>query len=78
MFAFLLIVQTIIAGSLVGVILMAVTDKPSLGWAAPRILGTLGLWLAFLPLTARRAKFSSRKRRRPSAFGCPKGSPLTS
>jgi hypothetical protein len=51
------------AGLLVGVILMAQHDGPSLGWTAPRILGTVGLWLAFLLLLSLRYFANSSNRR---------------
>lgn len=38
------------AGLLVGAVLLAQYDGPSLGWTSPRVLGTAGLWLAFLVL----------------------------
>lgn len=38
------------AGLLVGVILLATYQGPSLGWTAPRVLSTAGLWIAFLVL----------------------------
>jgi hypothetical protein len=38
------------AGLLVGAILLAQHSGPSLGFFSPRVLGTIGLWLAFLVL----------------------------
>jgi hypothetical protein len=42
------------AGLLVGVILMAQYNGPSLGWTAPRVIGTVGLWMSCLMLLVMR------------------------
>jgi ABC-type transport system involved in cytochrome c biogenesis permease subunit len=51
------------AGLLVGAILFAQTEKPSLGWTSARVIGTLGLWLAFLVLLYLRYFAHSSNRR---------------
>jgi ABC-type transport system involved in cytochrome c biogenesis permease subunit len=51
------------AGLLLGVILMAQRPGPADAWTSPRILGTVGLWLAFLVLLYLRYFAHSSNRR---------------
>jgi ABC-type transport system involved in cytochrome c biogenesis permease subunit len=51
------------AGLLVGAVLMAQYNGPAQEWTAPRVLGTIGLWLAFLLLMYLRYFAHSSNRR---------------
>lgn len=51
------------AGLLVGIVLLAQYKGPSLGWTAPRVISTAGLWLAFLALVLVRYVANSSNRR---------------